>query len=140
MSVPVTLRAKAEYRFVVEHQSRRLRLLCPADSAPVRTDQQALYNIYTLSRRAGTTVVEMGSKNRTICLKYRDNMVDMDMYILRVRYRYFEQTVMLVPSSGKRKSIDLVSASELSVGWVDPWVGLGWVHYSKSAKNLKGLF
>ena len=39
------------------------------------------------------------------------------------------------------------------MGWVDPWVGLGrvgrdfsvigglgWVHYSKSAKNLKGLF
>ena len=44
------------------------------------------------------------------------------------------------------------------MGWVDPWVGwvlgqvglgqiffsfwwigLGWVHYSKSAKNLKGL-
>ena len=47
------------------------------------------------------------------------------------------------------------SASELSMGWVDPWVGLGqvgsrffsfwwvwfgWVHYSKSTKNLKGLF
>ena len=39
--------------------------------------------------------------------------------------------------------------SELSMGWVDPWVGLGWVeifqylvgsvHYSKSTKNLKGL-
>ena len=44
---------------------------------------------------------------------------------------------------------------ELSMGWVDPWVvlcwvglgrdisvfgGLGWVHYSKSTKNLKGLF
>jgi len=42
---------------------------------------------------------------------------------------------------------------ELSMGWVDPWVGLGlvglgrdfwwvglgWVHYSKSTKNLKGL-
>ena len=38
------------------------------------------------------------------------------------------------------------------MGWVDPWVGLGrvgsrfsvfswlgWVHYSKSTKNLKGL-
>jgi len=87
----------------------------PADSASVRTDQQALYNIYTLSRRAGTTVVEMGSKNRIIYLKYRDNMVDMDMYILRVRYRYFEQTVMLVPSSGKRKSIGLVSVCRLSV-------------------------
>jgi len=22
-------------------------------------------------------------------------------------------------------------AADLSVGWVDPWVGLGWVHYSK---------
>ena len=31
MSVPVTLRAKAEYRFVAEHLSRRLRRLCPAD-------------------------------------------------------------------------------------------------------------
>jgi len=41
------------------------------------------------------------------------------------------------------------SVAELSVGWVDPWVGLGWVeifqflvgwvHYSKSTKNLKGL-
>jgi len=42
--------------------------------------------------------------------------------------------------------------SELSIGWVDPWVGLGWVeifqffcelgwvHYSKSTKKLKGLF
>jgi len=41
---------------------------------------------------------------------------------------------------------------ELSMGWVDPWVGsglveifhffggLGWVHYSKSTENLKGLF
>ena len=28
---------------------------------------------------------------------------------------------------------------ELSMGWVDPQVGLGWVHYSKSTKNLKGL-
>jgi len=38
---------------------------------------------------------------------------------------------------------------KLSVGWVDPWVGvgrdfsvfggLGWVHYTKSTKNLKGL-
>jgi len=43
---------------------------------------------------------------------------------------------------------------ELSMGWVDPWVGLGlvglgrdfsvfgglgWVNYSKSTKNLKGL-
>jgi len=26
------------------------------------------------------------------------------------------------------------------MGWVDPVVGLGWVHYSKSTKNLKGLF
>jgi len=32
------------------------------------------------------------------------------------------------------------SGSELSMGWVDPWVGLGWVHYSKRTKNLKGLF
>ena len=30
--------------------------------------------------------------------------------------------------------------TELSMGWVDPSVGLGWVHYSKSTKNLKGLF
>ena len=29
--------------------------------------------------------------------------------------------------------------SQLSMGWVDPWVGLGRVHYSQSAKNLKGL-
>ena len=37
---------------------------------------------------------------------------------------------------------------ELSMGWDDPWVGssffwwvgLDWVHYSKSTKNLKGLF
>jgi len=44
--------------------------------------------------------------------------------------------------------------TESSMGWVDPWVGfgrvglgrdfsvfggLGWVHYSKSTKNLKGL-
>ena len=38
---------------------------------------------------------------------------------------------------------------QLSMGWVDPWVGLGrdfsvfgglgWVHYSQSIKNLKGL-
>ena len=28
---------------------------------------------------------------------------------------------------------------ELSMGWVDSWVGLGWVHYRKSTKNLKGL-
>jgi len=33
-----------------------------------------------------------------------------------------------------------VIQSELSMGSVDPWVGLGWVHYSKSAKNFKGLF
>ena len=25
------------------------------------------------------------------------------------------------------------------MGWVDPWVGLGWVHYSKSTENLKRL-
>jgi len=40
----------------------------------------------------------------------------------------------------------LWAVSELSVGWVDPWVGLGcveifqflvgWVYYSKSTKNL----
>ena len=40
-------------------------------------------------------------------------------------------------------------APELSMGWVDPWVGLdrdfsvfrelGWVHYSKNTKNLKVL-
>jgi len=39
--------------------------------------------------------------------------------------------------------------AELSMGWVDPWVGLGWVeifqflvgwvHCSKSTKKLKGL-
>ena len=29
--------------------------------------------------------------------------------------------------------------TELSVGWVDPWVGSGRVHYSKCAKILKGL-
>jgi len=22
------------------------------------------------------------------------------------------------------------------MGWVDPWVGLGWVHYSKSTKHV----
>jgi len=48
-----------------------------------------------------------------------------------------------------------VAQSELSMGWVDPlvglgqvgsrffifwWVGLGRVHFSKSAKNLIGLF
>jgi len=48
-----------------------------------------------------------------------------------------------------------LSNPELSMGWVDPWVGfgwvglgqdfsvfggLGWVHYSKSTKNLKELF
>ena len=26
------------------------------------------------------------------------------------------------------------------MGWVDPLVGLGWVHYSKSTKSLKGFF
>jgi len=41
------------------------------------------------------------------------------------------------------------SNTELSMGWVDPWVGLGWnglgwfglgwVNYSKGTKNLKGL-
>jgi len=45
--------------------------------------------------------------------------------------------------------IKLLFAPELSMGWVDPWVGLGrdfsvigglgWVNYSKSTKNLKGL-
>jgi len=30
--------------------------------------------------------------------------------------------------------------SDLSMGFVDLWVGLGWVHYSKSTKNLIGLF
>jgi len=30
-----------------------------------------------------------------------------------------------------------VATSRLSMGWVDPWLGLGWVHYSKSSKNLK---
>ena len=29
---------------------------------------------------------------------------------------------------------------ELSMGWVDPSVWLGWVHYRISTKNLKGLF
>jgi len=38
----------------------------------------------------------------------------------------------------------VIASSELSMGWVDPWVGLGWVGlgwviYSKSTKNLKGL-
>jgi len=42
-----------------------------------------------------------------------------------------------------------MSEPELSMGWVDPWVGLGrdfsvfgglgWVNYSKSTKNLKGF-
>ena len=31
------------------------------------------------------------------------------------------------------------SRAELSMGWIDLWVGLGWVHYSKSTKILKGL-
>jgi len=45
--------------------------------------------------------------------------------------------------------IGVISSPELSMGWVDPWVGLGrdfsvfgglgWVHYRKSTKNLKGL-
>ena len=26
------------------------------------------------------------------------------------------------------------------MGLVDPWVGLGWVHYSKSTKRLKDYF
>jgi len=26
------------------------------------------------------------------------------------------------------------------MGLVDPWVGLGWVHYSKSTKHLKDYF
>jgi len=30
--------------------------------------------------------------------------------------------------------------SDLSMGFVDLWVGLGWFHYSKSTKNLKGFF
>ena len=40
----------------------------------------------------------------------------------------------------------IVLITELSMGWVDPWVGLGrdfsvfgglgWVHYSKSTNNL----
>ena len=30
-------------------------------------------------------------------------------------------------------------AAELSMGWVETWVGLGRVHYSASTKNLKGL-
>jgi len=29
-----------------------------------------------------------------------------------------------------------IPRAELSMGWVDPWVGLGWVHCSKSTKNL----
>jgi len=29
--------------------------------------------------------------------------------------------------------------TELSMGWVDPWVGLGWIHYRKNTKNLKRL-
>jgi len=48
----------------------------------------------------------------------------------------------------------VLEVSELSMGWVDLWVGLGWVrlgrdfsvfgglgwvHYRKSTKNLKGL-
>jgi len=33
----------------------------------------------------------------------------------------------------------LISVSELFMGWVDPFVGLGWVQYSKSTKILKGL-
>ena len=48
----------------------------------------------------------------------------------------------------------MLQVSELSMGWVDLWVGLGWVrlgrdfsvfgglgwvHYRKSTKNLKGL-
>jgi len=53
----------------------------------------------------------------------------------------------------------IYSVAELSMGWVDPWVGLGWVglgrvglgrdfsvfgglgwvHYRKSTENLKGL-
>jgi len=28
---------------------------------------------------------------------------------------------------------------ELSMGWVDQWVGLVWVNYSKSTNNLKGF-
>jgi len=38
-----------------------------------------------------------------------------------------------------RRHRDL-TGPELSTGWVDPWVGLGWVYYSKSTKNLIGLF
>jgi len=55
-----------------------------------------------------------------------------------------------MPFSGKRTRepkeprVRWRSRSELSMGWADPrvglgWVGLGWVHYSKSTKTLEGL-
>jgi len=47
----------------------------------------------------------------------------------------------------ENKNYKPLSASELSMGWVDPWVGLGrdfsifgglgWVHYSKSTKKFE---
>ena len=31
----------------------------------------------------------------------------------------------------------ILHGPQLSIGWVDPWVGLGWVHYSKGTKHSK---
>jgi len=34
---------------------------------------------------------------------------------------------------------DEKTVSELSMGWVDPWVGLGWVHCSKSIRIFERI-
>jgi len=34
---------------------------------------------------------------------------------------------------------DEKTVSELSMGWVDPWVALGWVHCSKSIRIFERI-
>jgi len=58
------------------------------------------------------------------------------------RFTKYLTTILRQSYDNAKVTINLrrTSNSELSMGWVDPWVGLCWVHYSKRAKNLKGLF
>jgi len=69
---------------------------------------------------------------------------------LQTRVKVSERPVRCLVNARWALRINSAASAQLSMGWVDPWVGLGrdfsvfgglgWVHYSKSTKNSKGLF
>jgi len=56
--------------------------------------------------------------------------------ILPEIHRTGKQGLVHIMERNETAGRELDSSAELSMGWVDLWVGLGWVHCSKSTENL----